>query len=164
MMVVMLGVAQQKFSDKVFYGGGFGVSAGSNVTNISLSPFVGYRITQRLLSGFGINYQYVKFKRANTSISNYGWNVFTRYHVTQQFFAQTEFEQLNFEYFTGSNEQTDRDLYNALYIGAGYTQSLGGRAAFSFSALYNVFYDASDNPQPYSSPWSVRAGLGIGMF
>ncbi|MEM9339536.1 MAG: hypothetical protein AAGA66_12455 [Bacteroidota bacterium] len=163
-MTSLVGHAQDKFTDKVFYGGGFGFSSGAASTNVGLSPFVGYRITQRLLAGFGINYQYVRFKRANTSISNYGWNVFTRYNLARQFFIQTEFEQLNFEFFTGSNEQTERDLYNAMYVGAGYSESLGGRAAFSVSALYNVLYNAADDPQPYNSPWLIRAGLGVGIL
>ena len=156
--------SQENFSNRVFYGGGFGLSAGSDFTNISLSPFVGYRITQRLLAGFGINYQYVKFKNIDTAIDNYGWSIFGRYNVTRQFFAYTEFEQLNFEFFTGSNEQTDRGTYNAYFVGAGYSQDLGGRSAFSVTALYNVLYDSTEDPQPYNSPWVIRAGIGVGIL
>ncbi|MEQ9405770.1 MAG: hypothetical protein RIM99_19420 [Cyclobacteriaceae bacterium] len=157
--------AQSKLSDKIYFGGGFGFSAGNNVTNISLSPQVGYKITPRFSSGFGITYQYVKFKSIDTSISNFGWSIFSRYNVTQQFFAYTEFENLKFEYFTSFNpERTDSDTYNSLLVGAGYTESLAGRASFSISALYNVLYDATDPIQPYDSPWQIRAGVGIGIF
>lgn len=165
-LILSTGVAcsQEKFADRIFYGGGFGFSAGSNVTNISLSPQVGYWVTQRLLTGFGVTYQYVRFRNIDSAIENYGWSLFTRYNITRQFFTHVEYEQLNFEFFTGSNEQTSRDTYNAFLIGAGYSEAIGGRAAFSVTALYNVLYDTADDPQPYNSPWIIRAGIGVGFL
>lgn len=158
-------VAQNKLSDRIFFGGGFGLSAGSDVTNISLSPQVGYKVTQRYLAGIGITYQYVKIKNIDSSINNYGWSVFNRYNITRQFFAYSEFENLQFEFFTSlSPERTERDSYNSLLIGAGYSESLSGRASMSFMALYNVLYDPADPIQPYDSPWVIRAGVGIGIF
>ncbi len=157
--------AQEKLSDRIYFGGGFGLNAGSNVTNISVAPQVGYKITPRFSAGVGIIYQYVKFRQINSSISNYGWNVFSRYNLTRQFFAYTEFESLRFEYFTSiAPEQTARDTYNSLLIGGGYSESLSRRAAISFSVLYNVLYDQSDPIQPYNSPWVIRAGVGVGIF
>lgn len=157
--------AQNKLADKVYFGGGFGLSTGNNVTNVSLSPQVGYKITSRLSAGVGISYQYVNFKTVDATLSNYGWSLFSRFNITQQFFAYTEFENLQFEYFTTpSAEETVRLAYNSMLIGAGYTEVLSNRASFSISALYNVLYDAVDPIQPYNSPWQIRAGIGLGLF
>ncbi|MEP5614304.1 MAG: hypothetical protein ABJP45_18785 [Cyclobacteriaceae bacterium] len=166
LMLLSIGLAaQSNWTDRFYFGGGFGLSAGGNGTNVSLSPQVGYKVTDRYSVGVGITYQYVKIKGIDTSINNYGWSVFNRYNITRQFFAYSEFENLQFEYFTSlSPERTARGGYNSLLIGAGYSESLAGRASFNISALYNVLYDPADPVQPYNSPWVIRAGVGIGIF
>lgn len=154
--------SQDKFSDRIYFGGGGGFSAGSNQTNISLFPQVGYRVTDRYSAGIGVTYQYVRLNNPSFTFSNYGWSVFNRFNVTEMFFAYAEFERLNFE-FPVSLEQTDRTSFNSLLLGAGYSEQMGGRASFNVMALYNVLYDASENPRPYNSPWVIRAGIGIGI-
>lgn len=158
--------AQSKLADRVYFGGGGGFSTSSNQTNISIFPQVGYKITDRYSAGVGITYQYVKIKQPiNTSLSNFGWSVFNRFNVTNQFFAYAEFERLTFEYLTSfSPEQTEKSAFNSLLIGAGYSEQIGGRASFNVMALYNVLYDESEIPRPYNSPWVLRAGVGIGIF
>lgn len=158
--------AQDKFGDRIYFGGGGGFSTSSNQTNISIFPQVGYKITDRYSAGVGITYQYVKIKQPiSASLSNFGWSVFNRFNITQQFFAYSEFERLRFEYFTSfSPERTERSSFNSLLVGAGYSEQLGGRASLSIMALYNVLYDESKIPRPYSSPWVIRAGVGIGIF
>lgn len=166
-LIVFALVAQKQLSDKVFYGGGAGFSASSGQTNISVYPMVGYKVTPKLSAGVGLTYQYVSIKFSNGSkenLSNYGYSIFGRYNVTQQFFAHTEYERLSFEYFTNpSLEATDRLWYDSFLVGGGYSENLGGRASFMVTALYNLLYDESDINQPYSSPWVIRAGVGVGF-
>ncbi len=159
-------IAQNKLSDRIYFGGGGGFSASSNQTNISLMPQVGYKITDRYSAGIGIIYQYVKIKQPiNTTLSNFGWSVFNRFNVTNQFFAYAEFERLSFEFLTSfAPERTETSSFNSLLIGAGYSEQLGGRASLNFMALYNVLYDESEVPRPYNSPWVLRAGVGVGIF
>jgi hypothetical protein len=165
LMFFMSAFAQEKLADRIYFGGGFGFSANSNQTNVSLSPQVGYKITERYSAGIGITYQYVALKQYDISISNYGWSLFNRFNVTQQFFGYAEFERLSFEYFTSfTPERKERSAYNSLLIGAGYSEQLSRSASFSLMALYNVLYDAVDSPQPYNSPWVFRAGIGLGIF
>jgi hypothetical protein len=163
LLLVFCSYGQDTFGDRIYFGGGGGFSAGSNQTNISLSPQVGYKITDRYSAGVGIIYQYVKIKQPSFTFSNYGWSVFNRYQITQQFFGYAEFERLNFEYPV-SLERTERSSFNSLLVGAGYAEQLGGKASFSIMALYNVLYDESEIPRPYNSPWVIRAGIGIGIF
>lgn len=166
LVVASIGLsAQSNWTDKFYVGGGFGISAGNNETNISLSPQVGYKVTSRYSVGFGITYQYVKIKSIDVSINNYGWSLFNRYNITQQFFAYMEYENLQFEVpLAPSFEESLRLGYNSFLIGGGYSEALGGRASFSVTALYNVLYDPADDVQPYNSPWVIRAGVGLGIF
>ena len=164
LLISVLGLsAQESLSDRIYYGGGFGFSSSSNQTNLMLMPNVGYKITENFSAGVGVIYQYVRVRNPDLSINNYGGSVFTRYNLFQQFFAYSEFERLNFEYPTSDNS-TARAGYNSLLIGGGYSEMLGGNSSFSLMALYNVLYDETEFPRPYSSPWVIRAGIGVGIF
>lgn len=164
-VVILSASAQNKLADRIYFGGGFGFSANSNQTNLSLSPQVGYKITDRYSAGLGIIYQYVGIKQPDVSVNNYGWSVFNRFNVTEQFFAYSEFERLSFEYFTSfTPERKERSAYNSLLIGGGYSEQLSRSSSFSVTALYNVLYDVTDDPQPYNSPLVLRAGIGLGIF
>ena len=152
--------SQNRLSDRIYFGGGGGFSAGNNFTSISLAPQLGYKVTDRYSAGFGLIYQYVRVPDFDQSISNYGWSVFNRYNVTQQFFAYSEFERLTFQQ---DLDNTDRIGFNSLFFGIGFSNPVGGNSAFSTSVLYNVLY-VEGEPSPYRSPWVVRAGIGIGIF
>ena len=152
--------------DKVYFGGGFGLSFGTDVTSVSASPLVGYKFTDQLSAGVRLTYQYVNNKIYDVSFSNYGGGPFTRFQVTDKYFTHFEYEFLNFEYATGrviNNElETERDSYNALWLGAGYREDVGRNAGFFMVALYNVLYDENE-PSPYASPLSIRAGFAVGF-
>ncbi|MEM8938160.1 MAG: hypothetical protein AAGC64_02310 [Bacteroidota bacterium] len=157
--------AQNKLSDRIYFGGGGGFSASSSQTNISVFPQVGYKITEPYSIGVGLIYQYVKYDNPiDQSVSNYGWSVFNRFNILEQFFIYAEFERLTFEFFTDTSfERTDREGYNSLLLGGGFSNRIGGNAAFNTTVLYNVLY-SSDETSPYNSPWVIRAGVGLGMF
>jgi hypothetical protein len=163
MILPLVVFSQDKLSDKIYFGGGGGFSANSNQTNISIFPQVGYKITDRYSAGLGFTYQYVKVKQPSFSLSNYGWSIFNRYNITRQFFAFGEYERLNFEYPI-SAELTERNTFNSLLLGGGYSEQIAGRASFNVTVLYNVLYDEAEFPKPYNSPWVIRAGVGIGIF
>lgn len=155
-------------SDKWYFGGGFGLSIGTNYTSISASPMIGYKITDPFSVGTSVIYQYVS---ANTfygkaTLSNYGLAPFTRFQITDQYFAHAEYEYLNYEFVTGLNPDaslaTERDGYSSLWLGGGYRENIGRNAGFFMLALYNVLYDPLA-PGPYASPLSIRAGFAVGF-
>lgn len=156
----ILGFSQNRLSDRIYYGGGGGFSGGNQFAIISLSPQVGYKITPAYSAGVGVTYQYVRFTDAGQSISNYGWSIFNRLNVTQQFFAYSEFERLTFQL---DLDNTQRQGFNSLFFGVGFSNPIGNNSAFSTSVLYNVLY-VEGEPSPYRSPWVVRAGIGVGIF
>ena len=57
MFCAICSFSQNKLSDRIYFGGGGGFSAGTNFTSISLAPQVGYKITDRYSAGIGITYQ-----------------------------------------------------------------------------------------------------------
>ena len=63
-------------SKRIFWGGDLGLSFGT-LNNISLNPVIGYRLTNRLSTGVGINYSYAKSSYYNYEGSMYGGNVFS---------------------------------------------------------------------------------------
>lgn len=139
------------FKERIFFGGGLGFSGSNQQTNISLSPIVGYMITQQWSAGVGVTYQYIKLKNYDISDNLWGGNVFTRYSINQ-FFAQAEYDYINFD----SNlldDQDDRDSATRFLLGGGISQPLGNRGAVNLLAMYDLTYG---NDSPYDSPWVFR--------
>ncbi|HHP7240229.1 MAG TPA: hypothetical protein ACFCUD_01085 [Cyclobacteriaceae bacterium] len=162
---MLFSLASYAQSDRVFVGGNLGFGASRNITNINLSPQIGYRVTSRFTMGTGVTYQYIHYRTADLSTSNYGGRLFAQYRFLQNFLAYTEFEHLSFEFPTvlvNGEFQTDRQNYNSYFVGGGYVQS-SGRASFFTLVLYNLLYDDNES-SPYGSPWVVRGGVNFSIF
>jgi hypothetical protein len=148
--------------DRLWFGGNVGLGFG-DVQYVDVSPIVGYSFTEKLHGGVSLTYRYRKDKRFvdDISTSDYGGSLFARYRVTRPIFLQAEYEYLDYEFvrFDGS---TDRDQYDSVFGGVGFSTSTGGRASFFALALYNFTYSDSD-PGPYDEPWVVRAGVAFGF-
>jgi len=148
-------------SEKIFFGGGGGFSGGSNYINVSVSPLVGYKITERFSSGVQLSYQYVRFNsyRAN----NYGGGPFLRFNITQKFFTYSQYEYMNYGALALPPETGPRFDFNSLFVGLGYSEPIGRNVAFNITALYNLLY--KDGTQsPYDSPLVFRVGIVAGLF
>jgi hypothetical protein len=70
--------SEPKPLQRIFYGGDLGLSFGT-MTYIAVNPVIGYRITNRLSAGVGVNYAYAKSTFYNYQGSMYGGNVFSSY-------------------------------------------------------------------------------------
>ena len=151
------------FKDRIFVGGGFGLSFGT-ITYVSLSPIVGYKITQRWAAGVGISYQYRNDKRFVPALTtnDYGGSLFTRYLLIKNIFAEARYEVLNFEYLQSPSE-TARKNYDSFLLGGGFSQPLGKKASFVVSIMYNLLYDDLETPRPYNSPLVVNVGVSAGL-
>jgi hypothetical protein len=145
--------------DKFYFGGGGGFSGGTNYINLSLSPLVGYKITEAFSGGVQITYQYVK--SGNYKISNYGGGPFLRYNVSEKLFAYTQYEYLNFGYYDLRGE-IQRLGFDSWFVGLGYTEPIGKNLSFNIMALYNLLYSDGTNT-PYQSPLVFRVGLVGGL-
>ncbi len=47
------------FTDRMFFGGGLGLSFSSQYDYFSVSPIIGYRLSQKLATGLSIIYRYI---------------------------------------------------------------------------------------------------------
>lgn len=150
-------------TNRVFFGGNFGLQFGT-ITNIEVSPLVGYRVTRDFSIGTGITYIYLKqqfdnFPDFETNI--YGYRFFARHNIQQQFFAQLEYENLSLEFFNPIDGQSRREWVPGMLIGGGFFQPIGRNAGFVISAFYNLAHD--DLRSPYNSPLILRVGITGGF-
>ncbi len=148
-------------ADKIYFGGGGGFSAGSNFINVSASPLIGYKITERFSAGVQVTYQYVRFNalRAN----NYGGGPFLRYNITQKLFTYAQYEYMNFGFPQAPGDNGPRFDFTSMFVGLGYSEPIGRNLAFNITALYNLLYQDGTN-SPYDSPFLFRVGIVAGLF
>lgn len=152
--------------ERVFTGGGFGLSFSNYYDYISISPLIGYRITPKLAGGIQVQYRYTKYKQTTPKIStnDYGVSPFLRFSVYGPLFLHAEYEYLNYEFPLSASEST-RKAYNSFLAGGGYFQPIGRSAGFYIVALYNFSYT---DPQPgefspYDNPLVLRVGITAGF-
>ncbi len=147
-------------SDRIYFGGGGGFSGGNQYINVAVSPLIGYKFTDQFSGGLQITYQYVRF--IDISASNYGGGPFLRYNFTPKFFGYTQYEYLNYLPLGATNSSENRYHFNSWFVGIGYSEPLGDRAAFNIMALYNLLHQ--DGRSPYRSPLLFRVGFAVGLF
>jgi hypothetical protein len=159
-------LADVPFKERIFTGGGLGMSFGSYQDFISISPMIGYRFTEKLWGGTSFTYRYTKYKYYTPAIKliDYGINPFLRYNLFQNIFIQTEYEYLNYEFPLVDGSST-RKAFNSFLAGGGFMQPIGDKAAFYALALYNFSYvePLPGEYSPYYSPLILRAGVSIGF-
>jgi hypothetical protein len=147
-------------SDHLVYGGNLGLSFG-NLTNIGISPMVGYKVTDRFIPGVGGSYNYIKIKYPGYPTQTaqiYGGCVFAKYFITENIFAHAEYEVLNGEWDPWFRPGVRYNLSSVL-VGGGYRESFGGLSSYVL-LLYNV---TQGPDSPYPSPLIIRVGMAVGL-
>lgn len=144
--------------DRLYFGGNFSLQFGS-LTFIDISPLAGVMITDKLSTGLGATYQYLKFSRSSSSV--YGGRVFGRYNITRNIFAHSEVESLNTAYMvpgaTPDQDRMARDWVPGVFVGGGYFTPFGARGGANITLLYNLTYD--NRRSPYNEPYVIRVGF-----
>lgn len=149
--------------DRIFTGGGLGAGFGQ-VNWVQLAPVVGYRITNEFSAGVGISYRYASYKGFTPRVvtNDFGTSIFARYNIKAPFFAQVEYEYLNYQLIKNDGSKV-RKGNSAFLVGGGMSQSMGSRAFFNVTAMYNLLYKPGDSTGPYRSPFVFRAGISLGL-
>ncbi|HBF87571.1 MAG TPA: hypothetical protein DDX39_02925 [Bacteroidales bacterium] len=132
-----------KFSDKLVWGGNFGLQFGTN-TYVDLSPTVGYRFSERYVAGVGVIYNYYSSKyytdRFQTHV--YGGKIYNSFLVLENIFLHGEYELVSLEsrYFDyGLKHPNETRFYSgSLMVGGGYRQYIGEHSYLSLMLLYNL--------------------------
>jgi len=152
-------------TSSLFYGGYVGLAFGT-VQYVELSPMLGYRFSDDLGAGVGLLYRYRNDGRYDPSVSltDYGGNVFARYHLGSGIFAQAEYDATSYEYVPDPHSgATARETYSGLLAGFGYTTSVGPGTGVYALVLYDFRYSASNAYNPYNSPVQLRVGVSVGF-
>lgn len=147
------------FKDRIFFGGSFGAWLGST-TYVNASPFVGFHVTKKLSFGLGGTYNYYKetYMGSKYVSTVYGSNAFARYMITENFFAQAQWDRLSVPDYTSPFIDQRAWVHNLL-IGGGYRQMFTDRAGF----IAMIFYNANQTPlSPYTNP-IVQIGFNINL-
>ena len=158
------GGAEDKPPTKKFlytnFGLGFASSGGVNQFNASISPAVGFRISNKFAVGPGISYAYSSYGLDNQarnagyalnangdrsiSSSSVGLKAFAQYIVYKEFFIHAEYEVTNAQ-LIDFDSNTGYFKYNRTVTtplaGVGYRSYLGENAAIDIVGLYN--FDSS---------------------
>ncbi|MBC7922446.1 MAG: hypothetical protein H7Z75_15305 [Ferruginibacter sp.] len=150
---------RQPLSEKLVLGGNFGLSLG-NFTNVTLSPILGYKVTDDLVLGAGPTYIYnsINYGNIKYKYSVYGGRLYGRQRVFDNLYAQAEYEALNVQTYS-ANDPNARQWVSAPLVGASYVQPIGPRSAFIITALYNLNY--KEGLTPYNSPLVLRVGFNL---
>ena len=161
---------ETKFVDNLWYGGGFGLGFyGGNISGvqsqqffISVSPMVGYKVTDflsfgpRLEIGY-LNARYddnVEIYKSNSL--NYGIGVFSRAKFLNVLFGHIEYSYLNQEVTTGiANREliTRREDDTQFLIGLGY------HSGYPFGSEISILYDLQAPEDTVDLPIILRFGF-----
>lgn len=164
-------MAQQNhsFRDRLFFGGGFGLSIG-DYTDIEISPHVGYYITSRWAAGIGFTYEYYnskyhwqvydplqgknEYERYETHI--WGGRLFTNYVIINnvndwipfglnfRIFVHAEYEALSYEKGFFVYHKSGRELQNSILLGGGFRFPMGRRSSMNLTVLWNLNSSLND--------------------
>lgn len=135
----------------IYSGFGLGYSSiyGSSTFNVSASPAIGYRLTDRLSVGPGISYAYNNYgfdfgngQSTHISTSNFGVKIFAQLMVIDNFFVHAEYETTKAQLLAVDNNGyptggTVSQQVQTPLAGIGYRSQISNRAAADIVLLYN---------------------------
>jgi len=160
-------------ASRLIIGGSVGLSFG-DYTNVNISPLVGYRLSQLFAAGINVNAQYgsERYRDYNSITTQrnqytiFGGGIWGRVYPLDFLFVHVQpeynFVSLKSTYYATDPKTTITDHYGvpSLLIGGGYSQPVGGRAAFSIMALYDILQDSRS---PYQNGLILRIGASLGI-
>ena len=149
----------QTFKERIYIGGSVSGWLGTT-TYINLSPIIGFKINQKFSVGVGGTYNYFSENYGGQKYTStvYGSNLFGRYMITENFFAQAEWDRLSVPDFA-SPILNERTWVHNLLIGGGYKQLFTERASF----VAMIFYNINQTPlSPYTNP-IVQIGFNVAL-
>ena len=146
--------SKPSFKDRVYFGGGLGLNGGRDAYGnsyfyIGLYPIIGYMVNNQFSVGIGITFQHYNYPDFDLSINQYGFSPFARYNFGN-LFLYTEYMILNSATFINAQRQT----YDRLLFGIGYSQPLGKRSSINVMGMYDVIWKRSDGA--FASPFVFR--------
>lgn len=158
-------------SDKLFAGGGFGLSFG-RYTFINLNPQVGYRFNRFLGAGVGLNLVYASQKERDPfTREDYrkvvqgitGLNVFARFYPTQRIMLQVQpegnyiFGKQIFYQPVKETYKLNAEIVPSLLVGGGLVTPTE-KGALLMTVMYDIVQNANS---PYGNRPIVNVGYNF---
>jgi len=145
-------------NERLYFGGYCNLSFGK-YTLIGLEPMVGFSLTKRLSVGAKIRYDYISDKRYSETYnsSNYGGSLFSRFRL-KRIYLHAEYAGYNYKLYNELGN-SHREWIPFLFVGAGFSQRLGGRTSLNAQILFDVLHDEGS---PYKN-WEPFYSIGIGV-
>ena len=127
-----------KLTDKLFYGGNFGMQFGK-VTLLELSPQIGYYVNDYVGIGISATGMYYRNKLSNPLISDfiYGGSIFSQLYIMKFLIIHAEAQALNGKYYPPTLNYAVRVWDYAFLVGGGYRQKIGKKGAINTMVLWN---------------------------
>jgi hypothetical protein len=133
--------------ERLFYGGSFGLMFGS-ITDIQVSPVVGFWLLPRIAIAAGPTYRFYKDQQDKTSI--YGARGYMQFVVIQDlrrlipgsgqtglfFHVEDELLSLKANFWKYPYNPPGRFFVNTVLAGGGISQQIGRRASLNFMVLW----------------------------
>jgi len=169
---------------RVIFGGWglFGIASG--VTNVGVTPILGYKLTDNFSAGIGFGYQYLRIKDYFSVVVDpvtaqaelhplnahfYSPSVWMRRTIWNNIFAHVEYEHNISSYKEYTNDFTQYPppvitknttlTVPSVLLGGGIRQPIGDRASMVFMILYDVLQDINS---PYRNTVAIRLGINFG--
>ncbi|CEN37687.1 conserved hypothetical protein [Capnocytophaga cynodegmi] len=141
------------------FGGNIGLSGGSYGLGVFITPRVGYKVTEAFEVAVNLNYTFQNTEFYKNNLLGFGPSV--NYYIQRNFFLYSSFQH----YFVSQKHKITKTSYdvreNALYVGGGYMQHLGGRAYMQLGFSYNILYNK--NKSIFSTGFVPNVGIVIGL-
>jgi hypothetical protein len=133
--------------ERLFYGGSFGLMFGT-ITDIQLSPVIGFWVLPRVAVAAGPTYRYYKDQYDRTTL--YGGKGYVQFVVIQDIssvipigshtgiflHAEDELLSLKTSFWKQPPYFKDRFYVNTVLAGAGISQQIGRRSSLNFMVLW----------------------------
>lgn len=155
--------------ERIFVGGNIGISLG-RYTNIMLDPNVGYRLTNRLSVGTGLNFAYLSYRYNNSNYKTYvyGGNLFASFTIIKSLdkilssfgnsglLLHSEINITNI--YPKLPTQTDNKWLVTPLLGISFQNKIGENVYFQGQILYNF---NQKNNYAFSNPIVIKLSTQI---
>ncbi len=149
------------FTERLFYGGSFSLQLGT-ITDIEVTPIIGFWILPRIAVAVGPSYQFYKFYDLRTDI--FGGRTYLQVvllrdidkfipigiHTSIFFHIEDELLALKTDFWKGVNPPPERFAVNTVLGGGGLSQQVGRRSSVNIMVLWaftDSGYELYSNPE-----------------
>ncbi|AMD85480.1 hypothetical protein SAMN05444369_11828 [Capnocytophaga haemolytica] len=141
------------------YGGNIGLTFSEWGTGFTVTPRLGYKVTEDFEVAAQVNYNLQHTRYYRNQFLGVGPSL--TYYILRNFYVSSSFEH----YFVSQKDKDTKKTFtteeDALYIGGGYMQQLGERVYMQIGVSYNVLYKKDSSI--FSTGIVPNVGIIIGL-